>query len=45
MTVLPNNLLHFIMRLIVQCAYPEKYTPLQVWQQGYLEPLHTSCIT
>ena len=26
---------------IVQCAYPEKYTPLRVGQQGYPEPSHT----
>ena len=29
------------MRLIVQCAYPEKYMPLRVRQQGYLGPLRT----
>ena len=33
--------LTFLTRLIVQCAYPEKYTPLRVQQQGYPEPLHT----
>ena len=22
-------------------AYPKKYMPLQVWQQGYLGPSHT----
>ena len=33
--------LTFLTRLIVQCAYPEKYTPLQVRQQGYPVPSHT----
>ena len=26
------------MRLIVQCPYPEKYSPLRVQQQGYPGP-------
>ena len=31
----------FIMCPAVQCAYPEKYMPLRIRQQGYLRPLHT----
>ena len=36
--------LTFLIHLIVQCAYPEKYTPLRVQKQGYPEPLHTIAV-
>ena len=31
----------FLMHLIIQCAYPEKYTPLLAQQHGYPGPLRT----
>ena len=30
-----RSLLTYLTHLIVLCAYPEKYTPLQVWHLGY----------